>query len=83
MYSKEDLKTIRENLPNTGKYDAINKVLKENQQDVYSHGTIRQVLSGHRRNDQIVLAAVKVCEDFRLGILKIQDMKEGGANDTV
>jgi hypothetical protein len=78
MYTNEDLKTIREALPNTGRYEAINKVLTEMNQATYSHGTIRQVLSGHRKNDQIVLAAVKVCEDFRLGISKIQDFKEGG-----
>jgi ribosomal protein S8 len=76
MLEKKDLEKIRERLPNTGYVEAINKVLEDMGQKKYSSSNIRLTLNGHRRNDQIVLAAIKVAEETQRELQKIKEMSD-------
>lgn len=60
--TKEDLKTLRKQLPRATRYNEINKILKKSIDKEYADGTIKHVLLGLQNNDDIILAAVEVAK---------------------
>lgn len=74
MIEKNDLEKIKKNLPKTGYVEAINQVLETNGQKQYASSYVRNVLNGRKRNDQIILAAIKVAEETKILLQKIEKM---------
>lgn len=67
-YSKEIVLDLKKRLPNVGAYELINSRLKAKGLKTYSKGSITQILNYNRRNDQVIIAAKEVVEEFELQI---------------
>lgn len=65
MFTQEEIQKIKEKLPPNGSTELIKKNLEAKGLKTYSASTIRGVLSGHRNNANIVLAAYEVATDWQ------------------
>lgn len=68
MFTKEEIQKIKSQLPKIGAAEMINKNLETKGLKSYADSHIRGVLSGHRSNEAIVLAAHEVARDWQLKI---------------
>lgn len=62
---KKELKALRDALPKAMKYERIKKKLNETIGREYSQGTIAHVLSGTRKNKEVLIAAYKVAKEHQ------------------